>query len=128
MSWRASSPKDALNNSEHPLFLLLFFLLFLALQYSFIGGGSMARVTVEDCIRFYPNRFEMAHLAARRARQLLEGMPCLLEAEGDKPSVEALRELGEGLVSWDSLFEMDEQNRRRKAACAAAADAEAGAV
>lgn len=88
----------------------------------------MARVTVEDCVRFYPNRFEMVHLASRRARQLLEGMPSLLvETEGDKPSVGALRELGEGLVSWENLFEMDEQQRKRLAACAED-EAEIGAV
>lgn len=88
----------------------------------------MARVTVEDCIRFYPNRFEMVHLASRRARQLLEGMPSVLgNEEGDKPSVGALRELGEGLVSWETLFEMDEQERKRQAA-SAEEDAEAGAV
>jgi DNA-directed RNA polymerase subunit omega len=76
----------------------------------------MARVTVEDCIRYYPNRFEMTHLASRRARQLLSGMHGLLETEGDKPTVQALREMGEGLVSWDALFEMDAQERRRIAA------------
>ncbi len=87
----------------------------------------MARVTIEDCVRYYPNRFEMVHLASRRARQLLVGMPSLLGTEGDKPPVGALRELGEGLVSWDSLFEMDEQNRKRLAAFAEA-EAEAGAI
>lgn len=87
----------------------------------------MARVTVEDCVRYYPNRFEMVHLASRRARQLLNGMPSLLETEGDKPPVGALRELGEGLVSWDSLFAMDEQERQRAAAFSED-DVEAGAV
>jgi len=88
----------------------------------------MARVTVEDCVRYYPNRFEMVHLASRRARQLLVGMPSLLETNGDdKPPVGALRELGEGLVSWEGLFEMDEQERKRQAAFAEE-DAETGAV
>lgn len=88
----------------------------------------MARVTVEDCVRYYPNRFEMVHLASKRARQLLLGMPSLLGNTGDdKAPVGALRELGEGLVSWDSLFEMDEQERKRLAAFAED-DAEAGAA
>jgi DNA-directed RNA polymerase subunit omega len=88
----------------------------------------MARVTVEDCVRYYPNRFEMVHLASRRARQLLSGMPSLLGTKSDdKAPVGALRELGEGLVSWESLFEMDEQERKRLAAFAED-DAEAGAV
>lgn len=73
----------------------------------------MARVTVEDCIRYYPNRFEMVHLASRRARQLLNGMPALLENEEDKPTVQALREMGDGYISWDVLFEQDDAERRR---------------
>jgi len=74
----------------------------------------MARVTVEDCIRYYPNRFEMVHLAGRRARQLLNGMPSMLEVEeNDKPSVQALREMGDGYVSWEVLFEQDDMERRR---------------
>ena len=76
----------------------------------------MARVTVEDCVRYYPNRFEMSYLASRRARQLLKGMPPMLETINDKAPVQALRELGEGLVSWETLFAMDEQERQRLAA------------
>lgn len=86
----------------------------------------MARVTVEDCIRYYPNRFEMVLLSSRRARQLLSGMPALLESENDKPAVQALREMGEGFVSWDVVFEQDDQERRRLAAMAEEEDA--GAV
>ncbi|MBL4774820.1 MAG: DNA-directed RNA polymerase subunit omega [Mariprofundus sp.] len=88
----------------------------------------MARVTVEDCIRYYPNRFEMVLLSARRARQLLNGMPPMLDSEGDKVAVQALREMGEGFVSWDGLFEQDEQERRRAAAFAAAQEEEESAI
>ena len=74
----------------------------------------MARVTIEDCIRYYPNRFEMVLLASKRARQLLNGLPPLLEnEEGHKHSVQALKEMGEGHISWDVLFEMDELERQR---------------
>jgi len=85
----------------------------------------MARVTVEDCIRYYPNRFEMVLLASRRARQILRGMPTMVETEGDKPAVHALREMGEGYVSWDALFEQDDQERRRLAASAEGEDEQA---
>jgi len=78
--------------------------------------SRMARVTVEDCIRYYPNRFEMVLLASRRARQILRGMPTMVAAEDDKPAVHALRELGDGYVSWDVLFEQDDLERRRVAA------------
>ncbi len=84
----------------------------------------MARVTVEDCIRYYPNRFEMVHLASKRARQLLKGMPPLLETGSDKPTVQALREMGEGLISWDTLYDMEAQERQRLAAAYAEEEAE----
>lgn len=74
----------------------------------------MARVTIEDCIRYYPNRFEMVLLASKRARQLLNGLPPLLEnEEGHKHPVQSLKEMGEGLISWDGVYEMDEQERLR---------------
>jgi len=78
----------------------------------------MARVTVEDCIRYYPNRFEMVLLASRRGRQLLRGIPAMVETEGDKPVVQSLREMGDGYISWDVLFEQDERERQRLSALA----------
>ncbi len=76
----------------------------------------MARVTIEDCVRYYPNRFEMVVLASRRARQLQNGMPSVLEDEGHKPTVQALKELGEGYVSWENVFELEAQERQQAAA------------
>lgn len=78
----------------------------------------MARVTIEDCVRYYPNRFEMVVLASRRARQLQAGMPSVLEDEGHKPAVQALKELGEGHVSWENVFELEEQERQHNQAAA----------
>jgi len=73
----------------------------------------MARVTVEDCVRYYPNRFEMVVLATKRARQVLDGLPLLLDDMGDKPAVQALREIGEGQVTWELLFDMEQQEKER---------------
>ena len=65
----------------------------------------MARVTVEDCLDHVENRFELVLAAARRARQLERGAHPLLEWENDKPTVVALRELAEGLVTSAILDE-----------------------
>lgn len=74
----------------------------------------MARVTVEDCIRYYPNRFEMVLLASKRARQLLNGMPPLMEnEENHKPAVQSLKEMGDGHISWDTVYGLDEHERLR---------------
>ena len=83
----------------------------------------MARVTVEDCIRYYPNRFEMVLLAIRRARQLLQGMPPIVQDEEmHKPSVQALKELGDGHVTWERIFEFDALERQRLMAAETAGD------
>lgn len=64
----------------------------------------MARITVDDCIKYIPNRFEMTLAAATRARQISVGATPKVEAERDKPGVIALREISEGLVGAEILL------------------------
>jgi len=68
----------------------------------------MARVTVEDCLENVDNRFELVLVASKRARQLAMGKEPLVEAEKDKPTVIALREIAENLVNADILNEVPE--------------------
>lgn len=63
----------------------------------------MARVTVEDCMKHIPNRFQMTLAATYRARQIAMGSAPQVEAERDKPTVLALRELAEGKYGLDIL-------------------------
>lgn len=58
----------------------------------------MARITVDDCLRRIPNRFDMILAATARARQISRGSAPLVPANGDKSTVLALRELAAGLV------------------------------
>ncbi len=53
----------------------------------------MARITVEDCMKVIPNRFDMSLAATYRARQLANGSQPMIDATRDKPTVIALREL-----------------------------------
>ncbi len=74
----------------------------------------MARVTVEDCLENVANRFELVMVASKRARQLATGGkdPMVLE-ESDKPTVIALREIAEGLITNEILrreSEMDAED------------------
>ncbi len=50
----------------------------------------MARITVEDCLKTIPNRFELVLAATYRARQLAQGHAPRVNAK-DKPTVIALR-------------------------------------
>ena len=63
----------------------------------------MARVTVDDCLKRIPNRFQMTLAAAHRARQIANGATPMVDAEKDKPTVVALREMAIGKVGLEVL-------------------------
>ena len=63
----------------------------------------MARVTVEDCLEKIDNRFKLIMVASKRARQIAMGAEPLVEWENDKPTVVALREIAESLITEESL-------------------------
>ncbi|MBI2316191.1 MAG: DNA-directed RNA polymerase subunit omega [Betaproteobacteria bacterium] len=63
----------------------------------------MARITVEDCLKKIPNRFQLTLAATYRARQLAQGGTPMLEENRDKPTVIALREVAQGKVGIEYL-------------------------
>ena len=76
----------------------------------------MARITVEDCLEHIENRFDLVLLAARRARQIAQGADPLVPPENDKPTVIALREIAENLITASSMDEMEAQAEIEKIA------------
>lgn len=74
----------------------------------------MARITVEDCITVVPNRFELIMLAAHRARQLAGGADPSVARDHDKNPVVALREIGAGAVTPESIMASVEAGIARK--------------
>lgn len=68
----------------------------------------MARITVEDCLRKIPNKFELVMLTSKRARQLFAGARPLLETE-NREIVTALREIAAGKVRKADLYRDREQ-------------------
>ena len=63
----------------------------------------MARITVDDCLKRIPNRFDMTLVATTRARQFAIGSAPMVDPARDKPTVVALRELAQGKVGLDIL-------------------------
>ena len=63
----------------------------------------MARVTVEDCLRVVPNRFELIVLVSQRAQAILSGSKPMVERD-DKEIVLALREIAEGQIDPKVLY------------------------
>ena len=66
----------------------------------------MARLTVEDCLENVDNRYDLVLLASKRTRQLLLGSDPLIEDQTDKPTVMALREIAEGVVTHENIEEI----------------------
>lgn len=73
----------------------------------------MARVTVEDCLKYCKNRFHLVLSAADRAHRIEVGVAePMVPLDNDKPAVLALREIAKGYdvsrtKSIDSSMESD---------------------
>lgn len=80
------------------------------------AGRVMARITVEDCLEVVDNRFELVMMAAKRARQLANGVePQLDNSEhADKPTVLALREIAARRIDQPYIDAVDKTERERK--------------
>ena len=63
----------------------------------------MARITVEDCLDNIDNRFKLVLTATKRARQIGHGAESMIDAENDKPTVIALREIAAGLIDEERV-------------------------
>ena len=64
----------------------------------------MARITVEDCNKFVPNRFELILVAAQRGKELNHGAVALIDnVKKDKEAIVALREIAAGFLSIENL-------------------------
>ena len=63
----------------------------------------MARITVDDCLKIIPNRFDMTLVATIRARQISVGSSPMVDPARDKPTVIALRELAQGKLGLEIL-------------------------
>lgn len=63
----------------------------------------MARVTVEDCTKNVPNRFELVLVAANRSKKISRGAAPHVKRDNDKNPVLALREVASDKVLADEL-------------------------
>ena len=71
---------------------------------------------MEDCLEVVDNRFELVMMAAKRARQLANGVdPQIDNSESnDKPTVLALREIAASAIDQDYIDAVDKSERERK--------------
>ena len=65
----------------------------------------MARVTVEDCVKKIPNRFDLVIAAAQRSREISNGIAIEVDRDNDKNPVVSLREIASEAIDAESLQE-----------------------
>tara|TARA_Y100000590_G_scaffold7568_1_gene9634 strand:+ start:1306 stop:1764 length:459 start_codon:yes stop_codon:yes gene_type:complete len=65
----------------------------------------MARITVEDCLEKIDSQYDLVLLAKERTSQLNAGDKSLVPKDNDKNTVIALREIGEGKISINTVEE-----------------------
>ena len=64
----------------------------------------MARITIEDCLKYVDNRFELVIIAAKRTEMLSKNPSlALVDWENDKAPVVALREIAAGKINASIL-------------------------
>lgn len=76
----------------------------------------MARITVEDCLEVVDNRFDLVLMAAKRARQLADGVEPMIDnsENDDKPTVLALREIAARRIDQPYIDAIEKSERERK--------------
>jgi DNA-directed RNA polymerase subunit omega len=67
----------------------------------------LARITIEDCTKHVENRFHLVQMAAIRTKQLKKGARALVQTDGNKEVVTALREIAAGYILPDYAVEED---------------------
>ena len=68
----------------------------------------MARITVEDCMDKVENRFELVHLTAKRAKQLVKGSRPTIKSS-NREVVTSLREIAAGEVYFEKKHDLEEK-------------------
>ena len=67
----------------------------------------MARITMEDCLKRVPNRFQLVNMVAKRVRQIRDGAEYMIYSPKNEDVVVCLREIAAGKIK---LKEKKEQS------------------
>jgi DNA-directed RNA polymerase subunit omega len=73
------------------------------------GGFSVARITIEDCLKRVSNRFLLVNMVSKRVRQIREGSDYLVSSPKNEDIVVALREIAAGKIVKVESDEKEDQ-------------------
>lgn len=72
---------------------------------------SVARITIEDCLKRVGNRFLLVNMVSQRVRQIREGSDYLVSSPKNEDVVVALREVAAGKIT---MIEKEEAERNQE--------------
>jgi DNA-directed RNA polymerase subunit omega len=70
---------------------------------------SVARITIEDCLKRVNNRFLLVNMVAKRVRQIREGSEYLVSSPKNEDIVVSLREVAAGKITTQKEKEKEEK-------------------
>jgi DNA-directed RNA polymerase subunit omega len=68
-------------------------------------NSSMINPSIVDLLKKVDNRYYLIVMAAKRARQLIEGDRPLVEADSTKPVTIAVNEISSGALTYENIKE-----------------------
>jgi len=71
----------------------------------------LARITIEDCLKNVPNRFELVYLTIERVKQLRKNMMPMVLCK-NKEIVTALREIAAKKVTYDNIRSLEKEEEK----------------
>lgn len=73
---------------------------------------SMIDPSIDDLWEKVGSKYALCIMASKRARQLVDHAPALVESDSNKPVSIALKEIGEGLVTIATPEEVKEMQKK----------------
>ncbi len=71
--------------------------------------NTMINPSVVDLLKRVEDRYSLVIVTSKRARQLIDGSKQLESVDSKKPLTIAINEVNDGLVTYESTFEGDEE-------------------
>lgn len=72
---------------------------------------SMIDPSIDDLSKKVGSKYALCIMAAKRARQLVDHAPALVESDSNKPVSIALKEIGERMVSIATKKDLEEEQK-----------------
>ncbi|TDT61644.1 DNA-directed RNA polymerase subunit omega [Fonticella tunisiensis] len=68
-----------------------------------MSSNSMINPSIVSLLEKVDNRYSLVVIAARRARQIVDGAKTLVDIESTKPVTIAINEINEGKIKYESV-------------------------